>query len=193
MQPTSEMQFGRTDSPSVTIASAFLTGQVTITVQNTEVPGHACDNELTLGQVIQLRDFLNRHIDSFALSATGSLAQRAADDSTQLASEELLLPLALDAIAPPAIPTADLLPLRHMDGCVQHLSTCKVDAPAGILHLVWNTDRTSCVGFYDSLAAQFTAHGKGPQHLIPAIGVALREQHLLLEEPLPQTTVTFFG
>lgn len=192
MQPTSEMQFGRTDSPSITIASAFLTGQVTITVQNTEVEGHACDNELTLGQVIQLRDFLNRHIDSFALSATGSLAQRAADDSTQLASEELLQ-LGIDAVAPnPAgkIYTAG----EHGEGewvtpAAQPLLS---DAPAGVLHLVWNVGKTHCVGFYDRWAAEATAHGSGPQHCIPAIGVALREEHILLENPLSQTTVTFY-
>lgn len=84
-----EIQFGRDDSPSETIVSAFGdTGQVTITVQNTEAPGHACDNELSLGQTIQLRDFLNRHIDGLALAATGSLAVRATDDPTQLASVE---------------------------------------------------------------------------------------------------------
>lgn len=104
MQPTTEMQFGRDDSPTVTLATAFADGQVTITVQNTEVPGHACDNELTLGQAIQLRDFLNRHIDGLALTATGSLAVRAADDSTQLAAEELLQ-AGLDAIAPQPLPT----------------------------------------------------------------------------------------
>lgn len=104
MQPTTEMQFGRDDSPSQTIASAFACGQVTITVQNTEVPGHACDNELTLGQAIQLRDFLNRHIDGLALAATGSLAMRAADDPSQLAAEELLQ-AGLDAIAPKPLPT----------------------------------------------------------------------------------------
>lgn len=90
-QPASSMSFGRTDSPSQTVVSAFSdTGQITITVQNTEVPGHACDNELTLAQTIHLRDFLNRHIDGLALAATGSLAERAADDPAQLASVEEL-------------------------------------------------------------------------------------------------------
>jgi len=45
---------------------------------------------LTLGQTIQVRDFFNRHIDSLALEATGSLAERATDDPTQLASGEEL-------------------------------------------------------------------------------------------------------
>lgn len=84
MQPTTEMQFGRDDSPTVTIVSAFADGQVTITVQNQEVPGHACDNELTLGQAINLRDFLNRHIDGLALAATGADASRSSDDPTSL-------------------------------------------------------------------------------------------------------------
>lgn len=90
-EPTAQMVFGRTDSPSQTLASAFDDGQVTITVQNTEVGGHACDNELSLGQVIQLRDFLNRHIDSLAIQQTGSLAVRASDDPAQMAAEELVI------------------------------------------------------------------------------------------------------
>lgn len=86
-----EIQFGRDDSPSETIVYAFAdTGQITITVQDTEVHSHACDNELSLGQTIQLRDFLNRHIDGLALAATGSLAVRSSDDPTQLASEEFI-------------------------------------------------------------------------------------------------------
>ncbi|MDX0622856.1 hypothetical protein GOD54_23440 [Sinorhizobium medicae] len=90
-QPTAEMHFGREDSPSETIVSSFSdTGQITITVQNTEAEGHACDNELTLGQAISLRDFLNRHIDGLALAATGSLAVRASDDPTQMAAVEIL-------------------------------------------------------------------------------------------------------
>lgn len=50
--------------------------------------GEAFAYPATLGQVIQLRDFLNRHIDELALKQTGSLAQRASDDPTQLASVE---------------------------------------------------------------------------------------------------------
>lgn len=106
LPPATEMQFGRDDSPSQTLVSTFADGQVTITVQNTEVPGHACDNELTLGQAIQLRDFLNRHIDGLALAATGSNACRASDDPTQLAAEELLQ-AGLDAIAPAPLPMDD--------------------------------------------------------------------------------------
>lgn len=131
MQPITEMQFGRDDSPSVTIASAFACGQVTITVQNTEVPGHACDNELTLAQTIQLRDFLNRHIDGLALAATGSLAVRAEDDGRQLSAEELLLPLALDAIAP-ALPGQVYAAGDRGEG-KWVTSADKVDAPGGVL------------------------------------------------------------
>lgn len=94
-----EIQFGREDSPSETIVTAFSdTGQITITVQNTEVLSHVCDNELTLGQTIQLRDFLNRHIDGLALAATGSLAVRSSDDPSQLASEEVI-PHTFSAVA----------------------------------------------------------------------------------------------
>lgn len=177
MQPTSEMQFGRDDSPTVTLATAFADGQVTITVQNTEVPGHACDNELTLGQAIQLRDFLNRHIDGLALTATGSLAVRAADDNTQLAAEELLQ-AGLDAIAPAPLPTG------------------KADAPAGVLHLVWSLDKTECVGFYDEYQADWASAATYTSSCVSALAMALREDQSRQQgghvQVLPRTTVTFY-
>ena len=176
MQPTTEMQFGRDDSPSVTLVSAFADGQVTLTVQNTEVPGHACDNELTLGQAINLRDFLNRHIDSLALAATGSLAVRATDDPAQLASEELL-PLALDAIAPP-------LPFANAD--------VRVDAPAGILHLVWDSGQNECVGFFEAEDADFAETGN---HGMVSNGLAAAFRERCVADAgghLPRTTVTFY-
>jgi hypothetical protein len=178
-QPLSEMHFGRDDSPSETIASAFADGQVTITVQNTEVPGHACDNELTLGQAIQLRDFLNRHIDGLALAATGSAAERSSDDPTQLAAVELLQ-AGLDAIAPQPLPTG------------------RVEAPAGVLHLVWNTAKNECVGFYDEQAALYAATGliRGAEippigAAFPSIGAAFRKSYATGRD-LPRTTVTFY-
>lgn len=174
MQPSTEMQFGRDDSPSVTLVSCFSdTGQVTITVQNTEVPGHACDNELTLGQAIQLRDFLNRHIDALALAATGSLAVRASDDPTQLAAEELLQ-AGLDAIAPAPLPTG------------------KVDAPAGVLHLVWDSGQNECVGFFEAEDADFAETGKY-NRVSNGLAAAFRERCVAAAgENLPRTTVTFF-
>lgn len=49
---------------------------------------HLGNYPLTLGQAIQVRDFLNRHIDELALKQTGSLAERSSDDPTQLAAVE---------------------------------------------------------------------------------------------------------
>lgn len=86
--PVSEMQFGREDIPTVLEAATFSDGLVvfsTIFESRTTVHYPA-----TLGQAIQLRDFLNRHIDELALKQTGSLAQRASDDPTQLAAVEEL-------------------------------------------------------------------------------------------------------
>lgn len=51
-------------------------------------PGPCSEYTLTLGQAIQLRDFLNRHIDELALKQTGSLAVRSSDDPKQLAAVE---------------------------------------------------------------------------------------------------------
>lgn len=83
-----EIQFGRDDQDTTNLevwtrpdgTVGFLTG-------------HPEGDEryiATLGQAIQLRDFLNRHIDGLALAATGSLAVRSSDDPAQLASEEFI-------------------------------------------------------------------------------------------------------
>lgn len=86
-----EIQFGRDDSPSeIIVVANAVTGEITVEIQDSELPGPAFRGDLTLGQVIHLRDFLNRHIDHFALAATGSLAERSTDDPTQLAGEELI-------------------------------------------------------------------------------------------------------
>lgn len=178
-----EIVFGRSDSPSETLVSAFPDGQVTVTVQNTEVPGHACDNELTLAQAIQLRDFLNRHIDGLALAATGSLAMRAADGSGQLAAEELLQ-AGLDAIAPKPLPTAPRLP--------DLVPSALADAPTGVLHLVWDSGKNECVGFYESEDADFAETGN---HGLVRNGLAdaFRDRVCAFTgDRLPRTTVTFY-
>lgn len=175
-----EIVFGRSDSPSETLVSAFPDGQVTVTVQNTEIPGHACDNELTLAQAIQLRDFLNRHIDGLALTATGSLAMRAADGSGQLAAEELLQ-VGLDAIAPAPLPTGKV-----------DAPTGKVDAPAGVLHLVWDSGQNECVGFFEAEDANFAETGN---HGLVRNGLAeaFRDRVCAFTgDQLPRTTVTFY-
>lgn len=97
-----EIRFSNTASPSEIIFSAFNTdGGLTITCQNTEVAGHACDGEMTLAQAIQARDFLNRHIDGLALAAVGSAAVRSSDDPTQLAAEEIIPHFDHDGDLPP--------------------------------------------------------------------------------------------
>lgn len=93
-----EIRFSNTASPTEIIFSAFNSdGGLTITCQNTEVAGHACDGEMTLAQAIQARDFLNRHIDGLALAAVGSAAVRSTDDPTQLAAEEVIPQIAAQA------------------------------------------------------------------------------------------------
>ena len=195
-----EIVFGRDDSPSQTLVSAFADGQITITVQNQEVPGHACDNELTLGQAIQLRDFLNRHIDGLALAATGSNACRASDDPTQLSGEELLQ-AGLDAIAPAPLPTVDTIPHHAMGGELLGAVTVpgptgKTDAPAGVLHLVWSLDKTECVGFYDEYQADWASSATFTGSCVSALAMAIREdqarQHDTPFPVLPRTTVTFY-
>lgn len=190
-----EIQFGRDDSPSETIVSAFGdTGQVTITVQNTEVPGHACDNELSLGQVIHLRDFLNRHIDGLALAATGSLAVRSSDDPAQLASEEFI------AAVQEGIADAEAGNLVSLDS-IKEKWPCRLrpdPAPAGELHLVWNPDKTECVGFFNATDAEYTATGVTPDTSVTAVGLDFRKAHIDWGSPegaellLPRTKITFY-
>jgi len=169
MQPITEMQFGRTDSPTVTIVSAFADGQVTITVQNQEVPGHACDNELALAQVIQLRDFLNRQIDTLALTATSADATRSSDDPTSL----------------PAISVIE----RHLPDLVPSMLA---DAPAGVLHLVWDSGKNECVGFYEAEDADFAETGDHGL-VLNGLAAAFRQRCVAdAGEKLPRTTVTFY-
>lgn len=90
MEPT-EMQFGHDEANTEVAVRTHSVGSVTVTVceKFDGVAGFSMDHRLTLGQAIQLRDFLNRHIDSLALEATGSNAQRSTDNPDQLASVEL--------------------------------------------------------------------------------------------------------
>lgn len=176
-----EIQFGRDDSPSETIVYAFAdTGQVTITVQNTEVHNHACDNELSLGQAIQLRDFLNRHIDGLALAATGSLAVRSSDDPSQLSSEEQIHTVFFPASYHRHLPILPPPPV----------------APAGVLHLVWSLDKTECVGFYDKYQADWASDGELTGSAVSALAMAIREdqarQHRRACPILPRTKITFY-
>lgn len=84
-----EMAFGNTATTTEAVVTTFSNGWVRVCVQPTgDELGEVADTGLTLGQAIQLRDFLNRHIDGLALQQIGSLAQRASDDPAQLASVE---------------------------------------------------------------------------------------------------------
>lgn len=90
--PDTGMQFEHSDADTRLDVHTHQQGSATFTVNQT-YQGEAVRGlsyRLTLGQVIHLRDFLNRHIDHFALEATGSLAMRSADEPTQLASVENL-------------------------------------------------------------------------------------------------------
>lgn len=88
--PDTSMQFAHPDTNTELDVHTHQCGSVTLTV-NEMYDGKVVagfSHHLTLGQNIQLRDFLNRHVDHFALGAVGSLAVRATDDPTQLASVE---------------------------------------------------------------------------------------------------------
>lgn len=84
-QPISEMQFGREDCPTELSVASFKDGTAQFTLS---AHGKMRAYHSTLGQTIQLRDFLNRHIDELALKQTGSLAERSSDDPAQLAAVE---------------------------------------------------------------------------------------------------------
>lgn len=90
----SEMQFGSTDQGNSLVVESQDDGQLCVSVPEDEAHHH-----LSLQQTIQLRDFLNRHIDSLAFGSIGASAERSSDDPTQLPAEhvvaaEVLLPAA---------------------------------------------------------------------------------------------------
>ena len=143
MQFTAQMQFGRSDSPTEVHVTTYADGMINVTVQNTEVPGHACDTELPLSQAIHLRDFLNRHIDSLALDHTGSTAERASDNPAQLSCIE-----ELRAVTPVRELRTDVLPdsvmnrvkpgntFRHQNGLDYVVMTVARDEDAGVYMVV---------------------------------------------------------
>lgn len=89
VEQISEMQFGRSDDTDRLEVMNLSDGSVTTAIGDT---AGGRSYKLTLGQAIQLRDFLNRHIDELALKQTGSLAVRSSDDPTQLAAVEDVRP-----------------------------------------------------------------------------------------------------
>lgn len=86
-QMIAEMEFGRTDYEEELAVSATTNGEVDVQVSWS---GDARFYTMTLAQSIQLRDFLNRHIDTLALASVGASTDRASDDPAQLPSEEVL-------------------------------------------------------------------------------------------------------
>lgn len=84
-----EMKLTHEGAQETASVSSYSDGALGLCVESTrsiyDAPG---EHKLTLGQAIQLRDFLNRHIDELALKQTGSLAVRSTDDPAQLASVE---------------------------------------------------------------------------------------------------------
>lgn len=80
-----DMQFSCLGQPHGMTVSSCVDGTMILTVSS-DVDTRSY--RPTLGQVIHLRDFLNRHIDELALQRTGSLATRSSDDPAQLAATE---------------------------------------------------------------------------------------------------------
>lgn len=93
-----EMDFSRTDSRMDMAVESHAGGEVRVV---------ACDGYdlgeyiLTLQQVIQLRDFLNRHIDSLALVQIGASAERSSDDPAQLPAEHVVAKEKTGLVLPP--------------------------------------------------------------------------------------------
>lgn len=90
-QTIAEMQFGNSDEDTELQLTACCAGHVVaslVTLRSIDGRALLGSNLLTLGQTIQLRDFLNRHIDELALKQTCSLAERSSDDPTRLAAVE---------------------------------------------------------------------------------------------------------
>lgn len=79
------LELGLGVTETIVRVNTFSDGAINVVIRN---EGIHVSPQLTLGQAIQVRDFLNRHIDELALQQTGSLAQRASDDPTQLAAVE---------------------------------------------------------------------------------------------------------
>lgn len=83
MKILAEMMFSRDDSPKTFLQStSLLDGSIRAGVGSGD--GWTHYHTLPIQQVIQLRDFLNRHIDRFALQDLGADASRASDDPGQL-------------------------------------------------------------------------------------------------------------
>lgn len=82
-----EIQFGSTDQGNSLVVESQDDGQLCVSVPEDEAHHH-----LSLQQTIQLRDFLNRHIDSLALGSIGASTERSSDDPAQLPAEHAVDP-----------------------------------------------------------------------------------------------------
>lgn len=163
------LELGTDRSATVVRINTFDDGSVSVVLRGPEQI-HASGRH-TLGQAIQIRDFLNRHLDELALQQTGSLAVRSDDGTEQLAAVE---------------------EIRHFVEGVQ-TGTVRVDAPTGELHLVWNPSRTECVGFFAEHEALLAAHGDSSLAGCPTnTASAFRKSYAPDDQVLPQTTVTFY-
>ena len=87
----SEMQFANTDSLNEMVFEEQEFGGINAYVRGAdetdEINYLDSSYQFTLQQIIQLRDFLNRHIDSLALGSIGASTERSSDDPTQLPAE----------------------------------------------------------------------------------------------------------
>lgn len=109
-----EIQFARDDTRTgLTVASCETHAGIDLSLADHvhDEVAHLGQYPLTLAQAIQLRDFLNRHIDGLALQKAVSLAVRASDDPQQLAAEEILPAKGPEARIIRYEPSADLLTL----------------------------------------------------------------------------------
>ena len=79
------MQFARDDCDTSTLQVYTLEGGTVVFL--TGFPEGDERYFAPLHQVVQLRDFLNRHIDTLALKSIGASAYRASDDPGQLPAE----------------------------------------------------------------------------------------------------------
>lgn len=84
-----EMDFVRDEELFTLSATSFRDGELCIdsAVGGADMRTGFC---LTLQQTIQLRDFLNRHMDTLALNRIGASTERSSDDPAQLPSEHVV-------------------------------------------------------------------------------------------------------
>jgi hypothetical protein len=150
-----ELGLTRSDGvTTMTVATALQGGAITFSLAN-EVHDEFTAlgrYSATLAQTIQLRDFLNRHIDGLALQQDGSLAVRASDAPEQMAGEEVLPEPRPEVRIIRSEPSADLLTLKT------HTAYFEVEAE---VQEIDGSRRTYTVQFGYAMY-----HGRGEAHCL---------------------------